>query len=126
MTTPDDPRLREAVKRLLQHLAEDERSSSAIAQEAGVSQPTVSRLRRSRGRRARWSGPFNTLCSFYRVPLPDRIVTGRGYNELLRDAIIDAWDGTNENGQALLTLIRGLKSLIKPKPNSSRSSRGNP
>lgn len=33
------------------------------------------------------------------------------YNELLRNAIVDAWDGSEEHGRALLVVIRGLKEL---------------
>ncbi|VWC02289.1 DNA-binding protein [Burkholderia stagnalis] len=35
----------------------------------------------------------------------------RRYNELLRDAIVDAWDGSDEHGRALLVVIQGLKDL---------------
>jgi hypothetical protein len=34
-----------------------------------------------------------------------------GYNELLRNAIVDAWDGSEEHGRALLVVIKGLKGL---------------
>jgi hypothetical protein len=42
-----------------------------------------------------------------------RHVGGRatGYNELLRNAIVDAWDGSEEHGRALLVVIKGLKGL---------------
>jgi|ERR1043166_5902213 hypothetical protein len=125
MNKRDALQLREALRLLLQRLADDRRSSTVIAHDAGVSQPTVSRMRRSRGRRLRWSGPFNKLCTFYRIPLAGPGTTGRSYNDLLREAIIDAWDGTNERGQALLILIRNLRGLIKPMRNRGRDSRGN-
>ena len=125
MTKIDDTTLRGAIRLVLHHLAQDERSSAAIARAAGVSQPTVSRLRRSRARRERWSRSFNKLCNFYRVPLAEGDTAGRRYNELLPEAILDAWDGTAENGQALLTLIKNLKGLIRPTPSSPGSSRGN-
>ncbi|HKT66172.1 MAG TPA: XRE family transcriptional regulator, partial [Burkholderia sp.] len=35
----------------------------------------------------------------------------RRYNDLLRDAIVDAWDGSDEHGRALLVVIQGLKDL---------------
>jgi len=93
---------------LLRRLMADTRSSSEIARLSGVSQPTVSRLRQSNGRRLRRSAPFNKLCTFYGVDMhPSR----RRYNELLRDAIVDAWDGSDEHGRALLVVIQGLKDL---------------
>ncbi|SDI79646.1 hypothetical protein SAMN04487926_12478 [Paraburkholderia steynii] len=99
------------VQDLLRRLMADVRSSSEIARLSGVSQPTVSRLRLSKGRRVRKSASFNKLCSFYGVEA--RHVGGRatGYNELLRNAIVDAWDGSEEHGRALLVVIKGLKGL---------------
>ncbi|MDN7902561.1 helix-turn-helix transcriptional regulator [Burkholderia diffusa] len=97
------------VQDLLRRLMADTRSSSEIARLSGVSQPTVSRLRLSNGHRLRRSAPFNKLCSFYGVDTggPAR----RRYNDLLRDAIVDAWDGSDEHGRALLVVIQGLKDL---------------
>ncbi|MBK1818502.1 helix-turn-helix domain-containing protein [Burkholderia orbicola] len=96
------------VQDLLRRLMADTRSSSEIARLSGVSQPTVSRLRLSNGRRLRRSAPFNKLCSFYGV---DTESSRRRYNDLLRDAIVDAWDGSDEHGRALLVVIQGLKDL---------------
>ena len=96
------------VQDLLRRLMADTRSSSEIARLSGVSQPTVSRLRLSNGQRLRRSAPFNKLCSFYGV---DTGPTRRRYNDLLRDAIVDAWDGSDEHGRALLVVIQGLKDL---------------
>jgi hypothetical protein len=98
------------VLELLAKLAGDSRSSSEIARLSGVSQPTVSRLRLSNGARIRRSGPFNKLCSFYGI-LHRRVGGVVGYNELLRDAILEAWDGSERHGDALLTVIKGLKEL---------------
>lgn len=98
------------LRELLGHLAVDPRSSSEIARLSGVSQPTISRLRLSKGERLRRSGPFSKLCSFYGI----RSVAGSGssdYEHLLRDAIIEAWDGSEKQGHALLTVINGLKDL---------------
>jgi hypothetical protein len=100
-----------SVQDLLSRLAADTRSSSEIARLSGVSQPTVSRLRTSNGRRLRKSAPFNKLCSFYGVNVPMSGRRAAGYNELLRDAIVEAWDGSEEHGRALLTVIAGLKEL---------------
>ncbi|MBP0591946.1 helix-turn-helix transcriptional regulator [Paraburkholderia sp. LEh10] len=100
------------VQDLLRRLMADTRSSSEIARLSGVSQPTVSRLRLSKGRRVRRSASFNKLCSFYGMEA--RRPGGRaaaGYNELLRNAIVDAWDGSEEHGRALLVVIKGLKGL---------------
>jgi transcriptional regulator with XRE-family HTH domain len=99
------------VQDLMRRLTADRRSSSEIARLSGVSQPTVSRLRLSNGRRMRGSKSFNKLCSFYGI---DARVSGKRvgrYNELLRDAIVDAWDGSEEHGRALLVVIEGLKGL---------------
>ncbi|MEM5433701.1 helix-turn-helix transcriptional regulator [Paraburkholderia diazotrophica] len=99
------------VQDLMRRLLADTRSSSEIARLSGVSQPTVSRLRLSEGQRVRKSASFNKLCSFYGVA--PRRASGRaaGYNELLRNAIVDAWDGSEEHGRALLVVIKGLKGL---------------
>jgi hypothetical protein len=99
------------VKDLLSRLTADTRSSSEIARLSGVSQPTVSRLRLSDGRRLRRSAPFNKLCSFYGVEPHPSSRRAAGYNELLRDAIVDAWDGSEEHGRALLGVIKSLKGL---------------
>ncbi|WP_232077989.1 AsnC family protein [Burkholderia sp. THE68] len=98
------------VKHLLGCLAADSRSSSEIARLAGVSQPTVSRLRLSDGIRVRRSAPFSKLCEFYGIEYaPSRLRSA--YNDLLRAAILESWDGTEEHGEALLVVIRGLKAL---------------
>ncbi|MGA3941093.1 helix-turn-helix domain-containing protein [Ralstonia nicotianae] len=103
---------------LMRCLDADTRSSSEIARLSGVSQPTVSRLRSSNGHRVRRSVSFNKLCSFYNVGLPAQGRAHR-YNELLRNAIIEAWDGSEEHGRALLHVIEGLKGL-------NRKPGGNP
>jgi len=99
------------VQDLMRRLMADTRSSSEIARLSGVSQPTVSRLRLSKGRRIRRSASFNKLCSFYGVEARHAGARAGGYNELLRNAIVDAWDGSEEHGRALLVVIRGLKGL---------------
>lgn len=91
----------------------DSRSDSAIARLSGVSQPTVSRLRNAREQRSRGSESFNKLCNFYGIAFDVARGAG-GYNELLRNAIIDAWDGTEAHGRALLLVIKGLKGLQGP------------
>jgi hypothetical protein len=73
----------------------------------------VSRVRKSRGDRTRQSVAFTKLCSFYEIPLAEAEGI-RGYNELLRNAIVDAWDGTESHGRALLVVIKGLKELHGP------------
>jgi len=100
------------VQELLSRLAADRRSASEIARLSGVSQPTVSRLRLSSGQRLRRSEPFNKLCSFYGIDASGAQRWPRtAYNELLRDAIVEAWDGSEEHGRALLVVINGLKEL---------------
>ena len=71
----------------------------------------MSRFRLSEGKRYRGSHSFNKLCIFYGIPLGKSANTASGYNELLRDAIIDAWDGTELHGRALLMVIKSLKGL---------------
>ncbi|MHC6083199.1 helix-turn-helix domain-containing protein [Ralstonia solanacearum] len=95
---------------LMRCLAADTRSSSEIARLSGVSQPTVSRLRSSDGQRVRQSESFKKLCSFYDVGFPAQGRAHR-YNELLCNAIVEAWDGSEEHGRALLHVVEGLKGL---------------
>ena len=102
-----------AFQQLVARIKADRRSDSDIARLSGVSQPTVSRLRNSLEQRSRGSKPFNKLCSFYCIAVDVARGAG-GYNELLRNAIIDAWDGTEAHGRALLLVIKGLKDLQEP------------
>lgn len=103
----------DVAQQLVARIKSDTRSDSEIARRAGVSQPTVSRLRSLQGVRSRGSEPFSKLCSFYGIPVG--AAKGlRGYNEQLRNAIIDAWDGTETHGRALLVVIKGLKGLHDP------------
>lgn len=102
-----------AAQQLVARIRSDTRPDSAIARLAGVSQPTVSRLRKLQGGRSRSSVPFNKLCSFYGIAVVAAKGT-HGYNDLLRKAIIDAWDGTETHGRALLVVIKGLKGLHDP------------
>jgi transcriptional regulator with XRE-family HTH domain len=99
------------VQDLLRRLRDDTRSSSEIARLTGVSQPTVSRLRLSDGHRMRRSAPFNKLCSFYGVDVRPAGRHSGSYNDRLREAIVEAWDGSDEHGRALLVVIEGLKGL---------------
>lgn len=100
-----------SVHALLDRLRADPRSSSEIARLCGVSQPTVSRLRLSDGQRLRRSDPFIKLCSFYGLEAPSSGMRTGNYDERLRDAIVEAWDGSDEHGRALMVVIQGLKGL---------------
>jgi hypothetical protein len=100
-----------SVQDLLDRLRADPRSSSEIARLCGISQPTVSRLRLSGGQRLRRSDPFIKLCTFYGMEAPAAGARGGSYDERLRDAIVDAWDGSDEHGRALMVVIQGLKGL---------------
>ncbi|MDO8768475.1 MAG: XRE family transcriptional regulator [Burkholderiaceae bacterium] len=100
-------------QQLVARINSDSRSDSQIARLAGVSQPTVSRLRNSPGVRSRSSGAFSKLCSFYGISV-GIAKDSFGYNEQLRSAIVDAWDGTESHGRALLVVIKGLKGLHDP------------
>jgi hypothetical protein len=99
------------VQELMSRLTADTRSSSEIARLSGVSQPTVSRLRLSNGRRLRRSSSFNKLCSFYGVTSMSGGRRDAAYSDLLRNAIVEAWDGSEEHGRALLVVIEGLKEM---------------
>ncbi|MBE9139314.1 AsnC family protein [Nodosilinea sp. LEGE 07088] len=112
------------VQQLLSCLRADSRSSSEIARLASVSQPTVSRMRRFDGKRLRISQSFNKLCNFYDVPSVTDGKASHGYDSLLRDAIIDAWDGTEAGGRALLTVIKGLRGLNKRPDDTAGNSLG--
>ncbi len=100
-----------SVQELLDKLREDPRSSSEIARLCGVSQPTVSRLRLSDGQRLRRSEPFIKLCTFYGMEAPASGMRTGSYDERLREAIVEAWDGSDEHGRALMVVIQGLKGL---------------
>lgn len=89
MTRTNDEQIQLLVKHLLSCLKADSRSSSEIAQLAAVSQPTVSRMRRSRGIRHRISKSFNKLRNFYNVLLTALGKADLEHNEVLREAIID-------------------------------------
>jgi transcriptional regulator with XRE-family HTH domain len=112
------------VQDLLRRLTADNRSSSEIARLSGVSQPTVSRLRLSKGQRMRRSSSFNKLCSFYGIEVHRSGKRVAGYSELLRNAIVDAWDGSDEHGRALLLVIEGLKEISSRSEGTSRPSIG--
>lgn len=103
-------KIKGAFQQLVTQIKADGRSDSAIGRLSGVSQPTVSRLRNAREQRSRGSASFNKLCTFYGIAVDVASGAG-GYNELLRNAIIDAWDGTEAHGRALLLVIKGLKGL---------------
>ena len=106
-------------QQLLSRLKADSRSSSEIARLACVSQPTVSRMRQLKGKRQRISRSFNKLCNFYGLasvghPTKPSVMSpkaDREYYDLLRDAIIEMWDGTEASGKALLALIKCLKAF---------------
>ncbi|KAF1026741.1 MAG: hypothetical protein GAK40_01198 [Burkholderia plantarii] len=100
-----------SVQALLDRLRSDPRSSSEIARLCGISQPTVSRLRLSEGYRLRRSDPFIKLCNFYGIDIPSASHRAADYDQRLRDAIVEAWDGSDEHGRALMVVIQGLKGL---------------
>ncbi|MBP0624010.1 AsnC family protein [Cupriavidus consociatus] len=106
-------------QRLITELQADGRSASEIARLSGVSQPTVSRLRNATTARVRHSESFSKLCNFYRIPGTVAEKNGHGYNELLRDAIIEAWDGSEAHGKALLEILQSLKYL-RPSPRGDK------
>jgi hypothetical protein len=106
---------------LKQLLTADTRSESAIARLAGVSQPSVSRYRHGAVRH-RWSGSFIKLCSFYGLDVQEHGRRRRAqYEGLLRDAIIDLWDGSDNQADALLELLQSLKQLTLNTPPGARN-----
>lgn len=104
---------------LKQLLSADTRSESAIARAAGVSQPSVSRYRHGAAR-YRWGKSFNKLCIFYGLTVPRRTGHAPEYERRLRDAIINVWDGSDNQADALLELLRNLKQITT---NSSPGAR---
>ena len=92
----DQPQL--LAKQLLSHLQADSRSSSEVARLAKVSQPTVSRMRHSGGTQQRRSKPFSKLCRLYDLSHIEVADNTCRYEELLEEAIINAWDGTQAGG----------------------------
>jgi hypothetical protein len=61
---------------------------------------------------------------FYELPYTEITEESGGtneYNDLLREAIIDAWDRTDAGGQALLKVIQGLKTLSRRADDTARS-----
>lgn len=95
---------------LKQLLNTDTRSESAIARAAGVSQPSVSRYKRG-AERYRWGKSFIKLCSFYGLSVPSHGSQAPEYERQLRDAIIEVWDGSANQANALLELLRNLKQV---------------
>lgn len=112
------------IQQLLSCLRADSRSSSEIARLASVSQPTVSRMRRFDGKRQRISQSFNKLCNFYDVLSVTDGKASHKYDDLLRDAIIDVWDGTEAGGKALLAVIKCLKGLNRKVDDTAGDSPG--
>jgi hypothetical protein len=112
------------VQQLLSCLKADDRSTIEIARLASVSQPTVSRMRRFDGKRHRTSKSFNKLCNFYDVPSVTDGKASHGYGDLLQDAIIDVWDGTEAGGKSLLAVIKCLKGLNRKVDDTAGDSRG--
>jgi transcriptional regulator with XRE-family HTH domain len=104
---------------LKQLLSADTRSESAIARAAGVSQPSVSRYKRG-AERYRWGKSFTKLCNFYGLSVPPHFGHASDYKRQLRDAIIDVWDGSDNQADALLELLRNLKQVTT---NSSPGAR---
>lgn len=111
MNGMSNEKIEDATQRLRSALQADARSSSEIARLADVSQPTVSRMRTRVFVRARRSVSFDKLCIFYELVIPTRTAATDGYNDLLKRAVIDAWDGSDVNGEALLKVLKGLKEL---------------
>jgi len=124
MNDDQEAQRRTALGELQRHLQEDIRTATAIAAAAGVSQPTVSRLRNGTVKRLRWSKPFNKLCSMYGVPLVPETTRVPDYHALLHTAVLAAWDGTPTTGKRLLALIEAVGSLVKQSTRNTGRSYG--
>jgi hypothetical protein len=111
MNRISDEQLQLIAKQLIDQVKQDPRSSSEIARLANVSQPTISRIRLYNKTRQRISKSFNKLCKFYDLSYNEFEETNSKYDEKLKKAIIDAWDGTDTCAQSLLHVIEGLKTL---------------
>lgn len=112
MNSQDVATRQSALEMLQERLRKDGRTDSEIARWAGISQPTVSRLRGNTKQRQRMSKPFNKLCSMYAVGSVHGTESGSDYNALLGAAVAAAWDGTADTGKNLLALIEALNRLI--------------
>ncbi|MFB9128616.1 XRE family transcriptional regulator [Paraburkholderia dipogonis] len=75
-----------------------------------MSQPSVSRYKRGTERH-RWGKSFIKLCNFYGLSVRADRGQGLEYERLLCDAIIDVWDGSDNQADALLELLRNLKQV---------------
>jgi hypothetical protein len=81
-------------------------------------------MRRFDGKRQRISQSFNKPCNFYDVLSVTGGKAGHRYDDLLRDAIIDVWDGTEAGGKALLAVIKCLKGLNRKVDDTTGDSCG--
>jgi transcriptional regulator with XRE-family HTH domain len=105
---------------LKQLLAGDSRSESEIARLSGVSQPSVSRYKNGAARQ-RWGKSFTKLCSFYGLTVRKHSALRPEYDRLLRDAIIDVWDGSDDQADVLLELLRSLKLVTSTSSPGARN-----
>lgn len=82
-----------------------EKSQQTIALEAGVSQASVSRACRPRGRK-RITKELLQLCNYAKITTDESLEkTGLREHPVLVKAIYEAWDGTEEHALGLARVI---------------------
>lgn len=110
-STSTQQKARELAEWLAKQLALSGSTEQQIADEAGVSQSTVSRAKS--GHRTRPSDQFNRLCNYalraqesakMAAPTPEE-------NSELMEALRHTWDGTAVHAKRLSAAIRSLKPL---------------
>lgn len=92
----------------------DRRTATLIASLAGVSQPTVSRIKSGKPGRSRGTESFNKLCRFYGIEIPVEPQRYLVNNRVILNAVMAVWDGTDEHANALAQVILSLRGIMKP------------
>lgn len=101
---------------LYKRVKEDKRKATTIAIMAGVSQPTVSRIRNGKPGRLRTSISFNKLCNFYQIATAIESQGNVVNNQAITNAVLAVWDGSSEHAVALANVILSLKGIMTTAP----------
>lgn len=83
-----------------------------IARQTGISQPQVSRI--LSGKFKRKSGRVMQLCRFL-FPNDSAPIAKRELSERLGRAVMDVWDGSQEQEEALIHLLEAIRGLASPR-----------
>jgi len=106
----------EIAKELAAFLAEYNGTQRELADNAGVSQSTISRSRSFHGR-SRVSTELKDLCTYAGIEIEVLVPASScdpRENALLMDALREVWDGSDGNAKALAKVIKSLKPLCSP------------